>query len=101
MRTCGRRLCQSSLARPVQVIVSGVKLPWRSVDLSLLEEGQTQARLAQLQGEDRRERFDLRDCAAFALQLGALGVAAASAGVDEPSHSDGWVVAAGVGAASF
>ena len=38
----------ADLTRPVQVILSEVKLPWRSVDLSLLEEAERKLRLLQL-----------------------------------------------------
>jgi hypothetical protein len=50
---------QASLARPVQVIVAGVKPPWRSIDLSSLDEAQRDARMSELLAQDRRLRFDL------------------------------------------
>src|SRR5262245_45545382 len=46
------------LTQPVQVIVPHVSVPWREVDLSLLDEEQCAARLAELVTRDRAERFD-------------------------------------------
>ena len=48
-----------NLGRPVQVIVPRSMLPWRSIDLSLLDEAAREERLAQLLRQDRNERFDL------------------------------------------
>ena len=50
---------QASLARPVQVIVAGVKPPWSSIDLSSLDEAQRDTRMSELLAQDRRLRFDL------------------------------------------
>ena len=47
------------LGRPVQIIVPRVALPWRSLDLSLLEDADRAARLAEILAQDRAERFDL------------------------------------------
>ena len=63
----------ADLTRPVQVILSEVKLPWRSVDLSLLEEAERQLRLLQLMAEDRRERFDLSVAPLLRCSLVRLG----------------------------
>ena len=48
------------LSRPVQVIVPRVEVPWRSLDLSLLDASDRAQRLAAFLAEDRGERFDLR-----------------------------------------
>src|SRR5665213_3561406 len=48
-----------NLSRPVQIIVSTVTLPWRSIDLSRLDEAERQQRVTQILAEDRVERFDL------------------------------------------
>src|SRR5580704_10863962 len=48
-----------NLSRPVQVIVAGVRPPWRSLDLSLLDEAGREERLADILLQDRAERFDL------------------------------------------
>ncbi len=48
-----------NLSRPVQIIVSSVMPPWRSIDLSLLDEGSQEQRLTQILAEDRAEHFDL------------------------------------------
>ena len=47
------------LSRPVQVIVPAVRVPWRSIDLSLLDEAAREQRLTQILAEDCGERFDL------------------------------------------
>ena len=47
------------LSRPVQVIVPAVRVPWRSIDLSLLDEAAREQRLTQILAEDCAERFDL------------------------------------------
>ena len=47
-----------NLSRPVQVIVPTVGVPWRSIDLSLLEEAAREQRWELLLLEDRAERFD-------------------------------------------
>jgi Condensation domain/Phosphopantetheine attachment site len=48
-----------NLSRPVQIIMPTVALPWRSIDLSLLDDPARQQRLAQILAEDRVARFDL------------------------------------------
>ena len=48
-----------NLSRPVQVIVPTVSVPWRSIDLSLLDEAAREQRLTQILAEDCGERFDL------------------------------------------
>ncbi|HEV3285732.1 MAG TPA: condensation domain-containing protein, partial [Steroidobacteraceae bacterium] len=48
-----------NLSRPVQVIVAGVRPPWRSLDLSLLDEAGCEERLADILLQDCAERFDL------------------------------------------
>ena len=48
-----------NLSRPVQIIVSSLALPWRSIDLSALDAAAQQERLTQILAEDRAERFDL------------------------------------------
>src|SRR5580658_9583860 len=47
-----------NLSRPVQIIVPAVRVPWRSIDLSLLEEAAREQRWELLLLEDRAERFD-------------------------------------------
>ena len=47
------------LSRPVQIIVPGAQAPWRSIDLSLLDAGDREQRLAGILEEDRAERFDV------------------------------------------
>ena len=64
----------ADLARPVQVILSEVKLPWRSVDLSLLEEAERQLRLLQLVAEDREScRWSGRPRFRYRLRSGDYG----------------------------
>ena len=50
---------QADLNRPVQIILPKVELPWRNIDLSLLDEAARQQRLSDLLTQDRAERFDL------------------------------------------
>src|ERR1700682_5287668 len=47
-----------NLSRPVQVIVPTVGVPWRSIDLSLLDAAAREQRWERLLLEDRAERFD-------------------------------------------
>ncbi|MFE7048784.1 amino acid adenylation domain-containing protein, partial [Streptomyces californicus] len=47
------------LPRPVQVVVDGLELPWREVDLAGLTEAEREPALARIVAEARAERFDL------------------------------------------
>ena len=47
-----------NLSQPVQVILPAVQLPWRSFDLSRLDDATRAERLRQILAEDRVERFD-------------------------------------------
>ena len=47
------------LSQPVQVVLTRVAVPWRLIDLSGLDAGEQQWRLADIIDDDRRERFDL------------------------------------------
>ncbi|MGW6982593.1 amino acid adenylation domain-containing protein, partial [Streptomyces sp. NPDC054932] len=47
------------LSQPVQVVVDGLGLPWRDVDLSGLAEAEREPALARVVAEARAERFDL------------------------------------------
>ena len=47
------------LSRPVQVVLSPVEVPFRSVDLSMLKEAEREERWARLLQDDRAERFDV------------------------------------------
>src|SRR5262249_32923422 len=49
----------AGLRRAVQVIVPTVRVCWRRIDLSLLDEASRAQRLASELGQDRVERFDL------------------------------------------
>ncbi|WP_194815485.1 non-ribosomal peptide synthase/polyketide synthase [Nocardia sp. XZ_19_385] len=44
---------------PIQVVVSGVELPWRTVDLRQLGEADREAAEQRLLAEDQREHFDM------------------------------------------
>ena len=48
-----------NLSRPVQIILSQVEVPWRVIDLSLIDETTRKQRYEQLLAQDRLERFDL------------------------------------------
>ena len=48
-----------NLSRPVQIIVSSPELPWRSIDLSALDERSARRRLTEILAQDRAEHFDL------------------------------------------
>ena len=56
LRACFRH---AGLGRPVQIIVPEVSVPWRSIDLSLLDEAGRAERLGEILAADRAERFDL------------------------------------------
>ena len=47
-----------NLSRPVQIILPATPVPWRSIDLSLLDEAAHDERLPQIFAEDYAERFD-------------------------------------------
>ncbi|HEV3151778.1 MAG TPA: amino acid adenylation domain-containing protein, partial [Acidobacteriaceae bacterium] len=49
----------ANLIRPVQIIAAGVRPPWRSLDLSLLDAAECEERLADILVQDRAARFDL------------------------------------------
>src|SRR5205823_3195096 len=46
-----------NLSRPVQIILPAVPVPWRSIDLSALDEAAREERLTQILAEDCIERF--------------------------------------------
>ena len=48
-----------NLSRPAQIIVPQVAVPWRGIDLSLLDEDTRAQRLAGILAQDRAARFDL------------------------------------------
>ena len=60
-RHANLRACfgHENLSRPVQIIIPRVAVPWRRIDLSLLDEARRQERLARILAEDRAERFDI------------------------------------------
>ena len=70
------------LNRPVQVIVSAVTPPWRSIDLSALDEAAHEQRLTQILAEDRAEHFDLAAPPLLRLTLIRLADELASAVAD-------------------
>ncbi|WP_190140763.1 condensation domain-containing protein, partial [Streptomyces longispororuber] len=53
----------------VQVIQSGIELPWRERDLTSLGEGEREERLKQLLAEEHRTHFDLSDAPLLRLTL--------------------------------
>ena len=61
------------LSRPVQVIVPVVRAPWRSIDLSALDEASREERLQQILAEDCGERFDLARAPLLRFTLIRLG----------------------------
>ena len=64
-----------NLSRPVQIIVAAAGVPWRSIDLSLLDEAAGAERFEQLLIEDRAERFDLSAAPLLRFTLIRLGAA--------------------------
>ena len=72
-------------------------VPWRSLDLSQLDEAERERRLARFLAEDRADRFDLAAAPLIRFALIRLSARAAPAGDHQPSHSDGWLVDAGAG----
>ena len=87
-----------NLSRPVQIIVPTVRVPWRSIDLSLLEEAAREQRLTQILAEDCGERFDLAAPPLVRFTVIRLRRRSLSAAVHSPSHPDGRLVGAGSGA---
>ena len=55
-----------NLSRPVQIIVSSLELPWRSLDLSLLDAAEPQRALEEIVAQERAEHFDLATRRSFA-----------------------------------
>ena len=53
------RFRHEHLSRPVQIILPQVTAPWRSIDLSSLDEAGREERLAAVLAQERAERFDL------------------------------------------
>ena len=49
----------AGLNQPVQIIVPRVAIPWRSIDLSLLDAAAREQRMAGILAEDRAARFDI------------------------------------------
>ncbi len=47
------------LSRPVQVMLAGLRVPWRNVDLSELDAPAREQRLSEVLLQDRAERFDV------------------------------------------
>ena len=79
------------LSRPVQVIVPSVAAPWRSLDLSGLDAGKRERRLADLLEQERVARFDLT-CPPL-LRFALLRLSAVEHRLVLCSHhlvSDGW-----------
>ena len=64
-----------NLSRPVQIIVAAAPVPWRSIDLSLLDEAAGAERLTQILAEDCAERFDLSAAPLLRFTLIRLGAA--------------------------
>ena len=86
------------LSRPVQVVLSSVQVPFRSIDLSMLDEAAREERWQRLLLEDRAERFDLTAPPLLRLTLVRLGADRHRLLFAQPSHSDGWLVGTGAGA---
>jgi amino acid adenylation domain-containing protein len=61
------------LDRPIQVVVSAVKAPWRRVDLSALDSLERDRRLTHFLTRDRTERFDLNSPPLMRFALVRLG----------------------------
>ena len=49
----------AELSRPVQIVMAGVRAPWRSIDLSALDAAAQEARLDAIMAEDYAAHFDL------------------------------------------
>ena len=63
------------LGRPVQVVLPQLDVPWRSIDLSDLDDSAQREQLAGIAAADRLERFDLRSPPLIRLALIRLGAA--------------------------
>ena len=61
------------LSQPVQIIVSGTRVPWRSFDLSELDATGREQRLSEVLLQDRVERFDLAAAPLLRFTLIRLG----------------------------
>ncbi|MFC8124128.1 amino acid adenylation domain-containing protein [Streptomyces sp. NPDC057302] len=64
---------QRDSGQPVQVVATGVELPWREVDLSELPADGVPAEVARLAHAERAEKFDLRAAPLLRLLLIRLG----------------------------
>ena len=62
-----------NLSRPVQIILPAVRVAWRNIDLSLLDDVAREQRLAQVVAEDCAERFDLAAAPLLRFTLIRLG----------------------------
>ena len=61
------------LSRPVQIIVPVARVPWRSIDLSVLDDASREERLQQILAEDCAERFDVATAPLLRFTLIRLG----------------------------
>ena len=62
-----------NLNRPVQIIVPVARVPWRSIDLSVLDDASRAQRLQQILDEDCAERFDVATAPLLRFTLIRLG----------------------------
>ena len=62
-----------NLSRPVQIIVPVARVPWRSIDLSMLDDASRAQRLQQILAEDCAERFDIATAPLLRFTLIRLG----------------------------
>ena len=82
---------EAGVSRPLQIIVSKVAVPWRSIDLSLLDAADREPRVADLLAADRAERFDLS--AAPLIRFALIRLSAADHRLLISNHHivlDGW-----------
>ena len=80
-----------NLSRPVQIVVPQVTVPWRCIDLSLLDEAGRAERLADILARERAERFDL--AAAPLIRFALIRLAAEEHRLVLTNHHivlDGW-----------
>ena len=89
---------QENLSRPVQIIVPELTVPWRSIDLSLLDDKGRARTPGRHPGARPRRALRSRCCAAAALYADPACSRPASAGAHQPSHPDGRLVDARAGA---